>query len=64
MRVYWEGVLRDIVAEHSRETCSAYAQGLLDDWEVEQDRFRQVCPKEMLDRLDHPLSDAPEAARA
>ncbi len=64
MSGYWEGVLRDLVAEHARETGSAYAQGLLDDWEVEQAKFRQVCPKEMLDRLDHPLSDAPEAARA
>ena len=61
---HWEGVLKDLVAEHARETGSRYAQGLLDDWEVEIGHFRQVCPKEMLDRLDHPLSDAPEAARA
>jgi glutamate synthase (NADPH/NADH) large chain len=61
---HWEGVLKDLVAEHARETGSRYAQGLLDDWEVEIGHFRQVCPKEMLGRLDYPLSDAPEAARA
>jgi glutamate synthase (NADPH/NADH) large chain len=61
---HWEAVLKDLVAEHRRETNSALASRLLDDWEVEAGRFWQVCPKEMLDRLDHPLADDAEAARA
>ena len=59
---YWEGVLRGLVTEHARETGSRHAQRLLDDWDVEVGRFWQICPKEMIGRLDHPLTDAAEAA--
>ena len=59
---YWEGVARDLVAEHFHATQSAFAERLLADWELELDRFWQICPKEMLSRLAHPLAD--EAAKA
>jgi hypothetical protein len=29
----------------------------LRQWDVEKDHFLQVCPKEMLVHLPHPLSD-------
>jgi glutamate synthase (NADPH/NADH) large chain len=61
---HWEGVLKDLVATHVRETQSAFAAGLLADWERALPSFVQVCPKEMLSRLDHPLSDEPQAATA
>jgi len=61
---YWTRVLADLVAEHARETGSRFAARLLDDWEIALPRFRQVCPKEMLDRLDHPLADEPAAETA
>jgi glutamate synthase (NADPH/NADH) large chain len=61
---HWEAVLKDLVARHWRETNSALAARLLDNWEAEANQFWQVCPKEMLDRLDHPLSDDTQAARA
>jgi glutamate synthase (NADPH) large chain len=57
----WEGVLRDLVAEHRRETRSHFAEKLLADWEIELKRFWQVVPKEMLSRLPHPLDDRREA---
>src|SRR5207237_1063510 len=57
---HWEGVLRGLVEEHARETGSPVAEALLRDWERERGRFWQVCPKEMLGRLDHAL-DAEEA---
>jgi glutamate synthase (NADPH/NADH) large chain len=60
---YWEGVLRDLVQEHARETQSRLAERLLVDWPREVERFWQVVPKEMLGRLPEPLTrDVPQAA--
>jgi glutamate synthase (NADPH/NADH) large chain len=61
---HWEGVLRGLVEAHARETASPLARALLREWEAALPRFWQICPTEMVDRLDHPLSDAPEAATA
>jgi glutamate synthase (NADPH/NADH) large chain len=61
---YWEGVLKDLVAEHAQETQSSFAQRLLTDWDLELPKFWQVCPKEMVDRLEHPLSVEEEAKTA
>ena len=33
---------------------------ILADWAVERANFLQVCPKEMLPHLAHPLSDEAE----
>jgi glutamate synthase (NADPH/NADH) large chain len=57
---HWAGVLRDLVAEHAAETGSALAAALLRDWDRAVRQFWQVCPKEMLGRLDHAL-EAEEA---
>ncbi len=61
---HWEGVLRALVEEHLRQTASPLARELLRTWETDLGRFWQVCPKEMAARLEHPLSDREEAARA
>src|SRR5690606_28479866 len=58
---YWEGVLRGLIEEHIRETQSVYAANLFADWDAVRGRIWQVCPKEMVSRLEHPLSDAPAA---
>jgi glutamate synthase (NADPH/NADH) large chain len=52
--------LRDLVEEHARETGSGLADELLSDWDRTLGRFWQVCPKEMVGRLDHAL-EAEEA---
>jgi len=59
---HWENVARELVAAHFQATQSAYAERLLADWELEIGRFWQICAKEMVSRLGHPLSD--EAAKA
>jgi glutamate synthase (NADPH) large chain len=59
---HWEGVLRGLVERHLEETRSPRAADLLHDWEEALPRFWQVCPKEMVNRLSHPLSDAAEEA--
>jgi glutamate synthase (NADPH/NADH) large chain len=53
---HWEKVCRDLLAEHVRETQSRYAERILADWPLERDRFWQIVPKEMLGRLEAPLT--------
>jgi len=57
---HWQGVLKGLVEEHARETGSALAQDLLRNWDEALGRFWQICPKEMVGRLDHGL-EAEEA---
>ncbi|MGO8916076.1 MAG: glutamate synthase large subunit [Stellaceae bacterium] len=61
---HWHGVLRDLVEEHVRETQSRFAEQLLLDWERECQRFWQIVPKEMLTRLEQPLTLATATAAA
>ncbi len=61
---HWESVLRQLVFEHAEETQSAFANRMLTEWDREIGRFWQICPREMVDRLEYPLSDEGEAARA
>jgi len=62
---HWEGVLRDLIEEHMRRTESVRAHDILADWEQTRDRFVQICPKEMISRIEHPLDDnAPAAGQA
>jgi glutamate synthase (NADPH/NADH) large chain len=56
---HWQGVLKRLVEEHQRETHSALADDLLRNWDLALEHFWQVCPKEMVGRLDHVL-DAEE----
>lgn len=61
---HWEGVLRGLVEEHAARTDSKWSKGLLEDWDRVAGHFWQVCPKEMLTRLAHPLDDSVEAVAA
>ena len=54
---HWEEELRNLIEEHLRETRSARAQQILMHWDEEKMNFLQVCPKEMLAHLEHPLAD-------
>ncbi len=61
---YWEDECRGLIAEHHAETRSRHSERLLADWALEAGKFWQICPKEMLPNLAHPLSDEPRAATA
>jgi len=61
---YWENRLRDIVLEHLAQTGSQLAEVLLTDWDRCLTKFWQICPKEMVDLIEHPLSDEAEAKTA
>ncbi|PTQ13527.1 glutamate synthase large subunit [Sphingomonas oleivorans] len=61
---HWETRLKALIAEHAVMTDSKWSNTILDDWERWRGRFWQVCPKEMLSRLEHPLDETTEAAAA
>jgi glutamate synthase (NADPH/NADH) large chain len=61
---YWEAQLKALIAEHAEATDSQWSNSILDDWDRRRSEFWQVCPKEMLTRLDQPLSDAVERVAA
>ena len=61
---HWEREMKALVREHLAATGSPLAERLLRDWESERRRMWQVCPKEMLSRIPHPISDETEAATA
>ena len=54
---YWEAALHALLTQHVRETASPQATAILAHWESEKAYFWQVCPKEMLTRLPHPLCE-------
>jgi glutamate synthase (NADPH/NADH) large chain len=61
---YWEKLLKRMVEAHADHTGSRFARMLLNQWDLERDRFWQVVPKEIMHRLRHPVSDKPASLRA
>ncbi|MEM0942654.1 MAG: glutamate synthase-related protein, partial [Pseudomonadota bacterium] len=61
---HWAGVLEALVDEHLVQTESPRAAELMRHWQEALGHFWQVCPTEMLGRLEHPLSDTGALAEA
>ncbi len=61
---HWENQLKDLIERHARETGSRKATNILQNWDRERANFLQICPKEMLVRLPHPLSEEAQAVPA
>ncbi|MEX0298986.1 MAG: glutamate synthase large subunit [Kordiimonas sp.] len=57
---HWEAELKAHIEDHVRETHSRWGATILSNWESKKDQFWQVVPKEMIERLSHPISDASE----
>ena len=53
---YWKNFLKKLILEHSKETDSQISKNLILDFENEIKNFVQVCPKEMLDKLENPIT--------
>ena len=56
---YWRDYLKDLLQKHSNETNSNLTKKILENFVSEIDNFVQVCPKEMLDKLDNPITLKP-----
>jgi glutamate synthase (NADPH/NADH) large chain len=59
---YWEEHVKQMLREHAAETHSSLVERLLIDWSQEVGHFWQVVPKEMLGRLEHPVTNPVQAA--
>jgi glutamate synthase (NADPH/NADH) large chain len=53
---YWKKYLKQLIMEHSKETMSNLSKKVIDNFEEEVKNFIQVCPKEMLNKLENPIS--------
>ena len=53
---HWVNQLETLIERHLEETGSQRAAEILRHWDTERANFVQVCPKEMLVHLPHPLS--------
>ena len=61
---HWEEQLKSMIETHQAETFSRKAADILQHWDVEKANFLQVCPKEMLNKLSHPLTTEATAVSA
>jgi len=61
---HWESQLEGLIERHLEETGSVKAEEILRHWDTEKANFLQICPKEMLVHLPHPLSEEPQAIPA
>jgi len=53
---FWIKFLSNLIFDHFKKTNSIFAKKLLDNFENEIINFFQVCPKEMIDKLDKPIT--------
>ena len=53
---HWSDFLRSTIEKHVEETASEHAKKILYDWDLSKKDFYQICPKEMLDKLEHPIT--------
>ena len=53
---FWKKYLNDTLKEFYNETESNIVKKILNNFDKELKNFIQVCPVEMLDKLDNPIS--------
>ncbi len=53
---YWKGVAYDLITTHAARTHSLHAQNIVNQWEFKHQQLWQICPKELLDKLDYPIA--------
>ena len=54
---FWIEHLRKLIQEHAIETNSTISKKIVENFENEINNFVQVCPREMLDKLENPISN-------
>jgi glutamate synthase (NADPH/NADH) large chain len=53
---FWKKFLKNNLKDFLKETSSKTAKIILDNYEKELLNFKQICPIEMLDKLDNPIT--------
>jgi glutamate synthase (NADPH/NADH) large chain len=57
---YWISFLKDLIEEHFKETNSNLSKKIFENFDKEIMNFVQVCPKEMIDKLESPITLRPK----
>ena len=53
---HWITYLKKMVLEHAKETNSLISKNIISNFDQEIKNFLQVCPKEMIGKLDNPIT--------
>ena len=53
---HYEEECKDLIRKHAAQTGSEFSKKLLAEWDLERGKFWQIIPKEMLSRLEVPLT--------
>ncbi len=53
---YWKNFLRELILEHLNETNSKVSKLIIDNFDEEVKNFIQICPKEMIDKIENPIT--------
>ena len=53
---YWKNFLKESLNNFTKETNSKIAKKILDNFETELKKIKQICHIEMLDKLENPIS--------
>jgi len=53
---YWKKFLKESIIDFESKTSSIKAKRILENFDAELKNFKQVCPLEMLDKLDNPIT--------
>jgi len=61
---YWKKFLKKNLQDFFKRTSSKKAEKILENFDSELSKFKQVCPIEMLDKLDNPISLRPHVKKA
>jgi len=60
---YWKDKLKKLLEEYTRETKSEVSKNILDNFSKEVENFKQICPIEMLDKLENPISQKTKVSK-
>ena len=53
---YWINFLKNLILEHLEETYSKVSKYIIDNFDEEIKKFVQVCPKEMIDKIENSIT--------
>tara|TARA_B100000686_G_scaffold286146_1_gene310726 strand:- start:2139 stop:6638 length:4500 start_codon:yes stop_codon:yes gene_type:complete len=53
---YWQNCLKSLINEHYKETNSKVSEKIIKNYVSEVKKFKQICPKEMINKLKNPIS--------
>jgi len=54
---YWINYLKSLIEEHYKETNSKLSKKIIDNFNKEILNFIQVCPKEMINKLENSITN-------